>query len=463
MESTPPTCRRLRLAPFSLATFAALAILPAQGLSWTQLQPPQAPPVRGWSAMAFDAARQQVVLHGGYNNTELGDTWLWDGLTWTAPVGAAMPTRRFHGLAYDEARQRVVLYGGQSAGTYPTTTATWNGTSWTAATTAVHPGGRSKHAMAYDAARQRVVLYGGAIPVGDTATWEWDGSAWSVQNVAVNPQVRNEHAMAYDAARQRIVLYGGQFGPAQGFAYANDTWAWNGSAWQQVATAHAPSAQRYPARCMAYDASRQQIVLFAGNVAVQDTWSFDGADWTQLTTAPTPAGRSDHVLAYDAARQTLVLFGGSTTTGYRNDTWVSSLIATATAYGAGCGSPALDLAPDPNGRPVLGQIGRLTITNAPSVTAIAAGWQQDWFGSTPLPMSLASFGMPGCDLLQSAEFLGLGAAAAGPSTFACAYPLANVPAILGHRLHLQAYSVAPGQNALQLIVSNGVTWVFGAM
>ena len=64
MESMPPTSRRPRLAPAALATFAALATLPAQGLSWTQMAPPQAPPVRGWSAMAFDAARQQVVLHG---------------------------------------------------------------------------------------------------------------------------------------------------------------------------------------------------------------------------------------------------------------------------------------------------------------------------------------------------------------------------------------------------------------
>jgi hypothetical protein len=33
--------------------------------------------------MAYDAARQEVVLFGGYRPGVVGDTWTWDGSTWT--------------------------------------------------------------------------------------------------------------------------------------------------------------------------------------------------------------------------------------------------------------------------------------------------------------------------------------------------------------------------------------------
>lgn len=35
-------------------------------------------------AMAYDDARQVVVLYGGYDGAgRLGDTWTWDGVSWT--------------------------------------------------------------------------------------------------------------------------------------------------------------------------------------------------------------------------------------------------------------------------------------------------------------------------------------------------------------------------------------------
>ncbi len=34
-------------------------------------------------AMAYDSARQRVVLFGGYSQGHRADTWEWDGKNWT--------------------------------------------------------------------------------------------------------------------------------------------------------------------------------------------------------------------------------------------------------------------------------------------------------------------------------------------------------------------------------------------
>ena len=64
--------------------------------------------------MAYDAARGQVVLFGGYGNiSEYGDTWVWDGTNWTQKSPAISPSlRESHAMAYDAARGQVVLFGG---------------------------------------------------------------------------------------------------------------------------------------------------------------------------------------------------------------------------------------------------------------------------------------------------------------------------------------------------------------
>jgi hypothetical protein len=169
--------------------------------------------------MAYDAARQRVVLFGGQ---DLGDTWEWDGVSWAQRNPAASPTaRENHAMAYDAARQRVVLFGGYSgASVFLGDTWEWDGVSWAQRNPAASPTARYIHAMAYDAARQRVVLFGGygasGLPLGDT--WEWDGVSWVPRNPAVSPPPRFWHAMAYDAARQRVVLFGGLPG------LLGDTW-----------------------------------------------------------------------------------------------------------------------------------------------------------------------------------------------------------------------------------------------
>jgi hypothetical protein len=212
---------------------------------------------------------------------------------------------------------------------------------------------------------------------------------------------------------------------------------------------------------------RQRVVLFGGNISgvgfLGDTWEWDGTNWTQLTPSASPSARLAHAMAYHAARQRVVLCAGIGAPGF--DTWVNgppSIPAVAAAYGSGCGSPPLGFVPDTNGRPLLGQTASATIVDAPTpVAAVAIGWSNQSFGPFALPVTLAGIGMPGCDLWQSADILGLGTAPLTPSTLAFSLAIPNQPTLLGFHLYMQAYAFAPGVNPLQIVISNGIDWVLG--
>jgi hypothetical protein len=60
--------------------------------------------------MAYDAATGTVVLFGGQSWSSecvFGDTWTWDGTTWTEQAPATRPSARGEGaMAYDAAVRR---------------------------------------------------------------------------------------------------------------------------------------------------------------------------------------------------------------------------------------------------------------------------------------------------------------------------------------------------------------------
>jgi hypothetical protein len=83
--------------------------------------------------------------------------------------------------------------------------------------------------------------------------------------------------VAYDAGRQQVVLFGGDYAKIQ----TEDTWTWDGQTWTQQHPTTSPPA-RYDSS-MAYDVGHQQVVLFGGfgaGMMTGDTWTWDGHDWT---------------------------------------------------------------------------------------------------------------------------------------------------------------------------------------
>lgn len=137
------------------------------------------------------------------------------------------------------------------------------------------------------------------------------------------------------------------------------------------------------------------------------------------------------------------------------------VLATATPYGQGCGTPALAMVP--GARPVIGTSGGARLLNAPTSTGgVTIGRDNRRLGGLPLlPLSLASFGMPGCFLLHSNDVFGLSVTpgAAGELVFVQAIPFDA--ALVGARIYLQGYCLAPGANTLGVIMSNGIEWQLG--
>jgi hypothetical protein len=220
-------------------------------------------------------------------------------------------------LAYDSLRHETVRLGGDSEANV---TRAWNGNGWALRATG-DPGPTYAGAMAFDAARGVTVLFGGSSGGSGNErreTWLWNGTAWTLQTVGTVPAARVFHAMAYDSTRQVIVLFGGHYSvpPPQTFPeYLGDTWEWNGTAWS-LRSSTGPSPRS--SASMAYDAGRQVTVLFGGiHVSVLgETWEWNGTSWSLRATTG-PAATYGNTMFYDSARERVVMYDG-----HDEQTWV---------------------------------------------------------------------------------------------------------------------------------------------
>lgn len=310
----------------SIASFAH-----AQDCVPWELRGIDGPLARSGHCMAFDEARDRVVLFGGYidapsNREPRSDTWLWDSQGWS-PANVTGPSARFGAaMAYDSTRGRVVLFGGATISNQRLQrlgdTWEWDGRAWRQVAT-TGPSSRYGHALAYDSVRGRVVLFGGLTSTGprDQDTWEWNGTAWT-RVTQLGPPFRYGHAMAYDASRGRVVLFGGYGTPEPNKDYLADTWEWNGTLWTRVATT-GPSPRFH--HSITYDAKRRRTIVLGGRRGGQylgDAWEWNGSAWRSVSSTGQLA-RDQSGMVFDVTRGRAVVFGGFTPDfGRLADTWV---------------------------------------------------------------------------------------------------------------------------------------------
>ena len=104
--------------------------------------------------------------------------------------------------------------------------------------------------------------------------------------------------MAFDRSRNALVMFGSVLG-------ATDTWAWQGTGWQQLATTSNPPAMGGP---QLHD-DGTGITLF--HASSREIWQLRGNAWTMADRLPqAPVYRNNTAFAYDHARNVLVGFGG---------------------------------------------------------------------------------------------------------------------------------------------------------
>ena len=189
------------------------------GTQWNLLEA-SGPPNRGSHFMAYDPARDRLVLFGGYDNVNnLGDTWEWDGVSWTLASSTGPAPRWSGAMVYSPAHGGIILYGGTPGSPTYADTWLWNGT-WTEIAGANQPGPRVGHVMAYHAARGSVVLFGG--PFVNTS-WELVGTTWQALTPAAPlPSGRWLAMMCYDPNAKQALLFGGSASGSPG--WQNDLW-----------------------------------------------------------------------------------------------------------------------------------------------------------------------------------------------------------------------------------------------
>jgi hypothetical protein len=308
------------IVALSIADTSSAGATVAAPSNWVQSGAPLSGPSPRYDySMVFDAATGTTVLFGGFNGSELADTWTWNGSAWTkqSPT-ASPPALRGSAMVFDAATNSVVLFGGLGSGGLSADTWTWDGTTWTKQLP-TGPTARSGAAMAYDIATHDVVLFGGD---GSTAllsdTWVWSGTAWTSPTLtAATPSPRFESSTAYDNSTQNVVLYGGEGSSGA----ISDTWTWNGINWTKQPVSS--PAGRFGAP-MVYDAANNDVILFGGSDGTNnyaETWNWNGTYWTSVSSATNPSARYLSSMAFDTLTNSAVLFGGNDGTNTLSDTW----------------------------------------------------------------------------------------------------------------------------------------------
>ncbi|MBL8737234.1 MAG: hypothetical protein JNL12_12460 [Planctomycetes bacterium] len=477
---------------FFADTWQRASVPTTPSFEWTRVATTGAQP-RIDAAFAYDAARAQTVVFGGW--FLFGPGWLgggssfyaayadgalWDGSTWTAmPAGPS--ARAYPAMAYDSARQRTVLFGGRS-GSYPMNwtdldeTWEWDGTAW-AQRAVVGPPARGDHAMAYDSVRGVVVLFGGHDwngPVfGDT--WEFDGTAWTQRSPAIAPSPRVGAAFAYDPLRQRIVLHGGADLVGNIFG---DTWEWDGNAWTAM-PGRGPTP-RY-GHSMVFDEASGTLLLAGAGTG--DLWERHGTEWSRLAEPALPP-RSFGAMAYDSARQRTVVFSGArlyaenfadssqTMSSYWTDTWerqprspvATPTTAYAVAFGQGCGLVSMRLTPLTGWRPHIGGSLRAVVERSSPWTIAPAPLTVMALGTTAnvpgLPAPIPE--IPGCLQWHSVDLVLSGVCQDTPAGAGFSVDIPNSALLLGLHLYGQAWGVdwAPPLNG-GYVVGNAIDWCIG--
>lgn len=280
--------------------------------------PSPEPAVASGNCMAYDSAREVVVLDEGGLNA----IYEWNGQWKEKACGLAPTRRRHHSVAYHAGMQRIVVFGGEieeDSEWSPTNHLwTWDGEHWERWSSSdpiptLAPPARSRHASAYDAVHDEVLIYGGH--QGDTDLWAFTGSEWVLRDTNCAPGPQQDHSMAYDPVGQALFLYG-----------AGDVlWRWNGT-WSSIP---AGLGERM-SPSLAYDPKRKKIVLFGGlrsiwsatkpspspPGALNDLFEWDGSSFQPVALGSgsiRPSARAKAALAHDGARGRMLLFGGTTT------------------------------------------------------------------------------------------------------------------------------------------------------
>jgi len=169
------------------------------------------------AAAVYDVDHDVIIMYGGLDGgTPSGDTWEYAPATnsWKkicgGKTGCGPPPVCGEALAYDPARQKMILFGGMGTGG-TLNTETWMYDTrihkWGKATPTVHPPAQKFPVMDYVPKLQQVVLVGAES--GGAHTWLFDGSEWKDLRIPGGPTLASpakQNQGGYDSGADKFVL-----------------------------------------------------------------------------------------------------------------------------------------------------------------------------------------------------------------------------------------------------------------
>jgi hypothetical protein len=314
-------------ALFVLATTLLSFGADPSALTWKKLTLTKGLPPRAAFASAYDPISKKIVVFGGNNNqTDLNDTYTFDGKTWAkVKTSVAPPARETAMMAYDRKIHKLVLFGGSSGFARLNDTWLWDGVSstWTQANPKTVPAGAAGPILFTDPANGHVDMFGGNRGrFYSRDTFQWTGKNWKLLNLdeTKSPYPRMASVVAQDPIRKNVVLFGG----ISDNWIVQNTWTWDGTDWTEQNPVTQPPPLYYTSG--GFDPLLKEVVVFGGGSMGEDqntTWAWDGTNWTQLSPSKNPAVREQLGTVWDPANRQFLIFDGDVfnTNKYFGDTW----------------------------------------------------------------------------------------------------------------------------------------------
>jgi galactose oxidase-like protein len=256
--------------------------------AWTNLTATVSPSPgpRYYPAMAWDPAERAVVLFGGSDGTHsLSDTWFFAGGHWTnvsTAVGNPPAGRGYAAMTYDSAAQEILLFGGFNETNFREYDDTWAFQSgrWAnlSSRLSAEPPGRPDAGFSDDPPDHGVLLFGGDGP-GEhflADTWLFAEGRWhNLTSVETpSPSAREDPGAAFDGALSSVILFGGTTTP--GAPNLSDTWVFTGGDWANLSDLLSVFPPARGGAPMAYDPNAGSLLMFggAGATLLSDTWIY---------------------------------------------------------------------------------------------------------------------------------------------------------------------------------------------
>ncbi len=304
--------------PLAALIVALVLVAPAHSRadSWSTIVPVTAGLETSYDNAFYDASQSRFIVFSRYSGTL--QTVTRDGFVTTlTPSGTAFGGVE-HAVAYDTARNRIMVYGGGSGyGGNDVWTVNLTGSpAWTeVAVVGSRPSIRRDATLVYDSVGDRLILFGGYYYDGTNITryndvWTLplagpDSLRWNSVTTSGTPPVgRNGAAAIFDPTRNQMVIHGGDQSPGSYNRPSDELWTLSMGMSQpqwEMSAATGPAARMF--HSIVYDSSDDRLLLFGGssNLApgnhlynlANDTWSYALAakTWSKLTPAgalPTP-------------------------------------------------------------------------------------------------------------------------------------------------------------------------------